>query len=257
MRICSFNANGLRSAAEKGFFDWFVAQDIDLLCIQETKAQQHQLLDARFQPAGYHRALRDASTRKGYSGVAIYSREQPDAVHTGLGWPAFDEEGRWLEARFGPLSVVSLYLPSGSSGAIRQDFKFQVLAWLRPHLQALLASGREVLVCGDWNIAHTAMDLRNAKANEKNSGFLPEERRWMEALLSEDGWVDTYRRLHPQGQDYTWWSQRGAARAKDVGWRIDYQLASAGLAARARRAAIHRLPQFSDHAPYVVDYARA
>lgn len=257
MRICSFNANGLRSAASKGFFDWFAMQGIDVLCVQETKAQEHQLAEAQFRPGGYHVAFRDASTKRGYSGVAVYSRRMPDALVTGLGWAPFDEEGRWLEARFGPLSVVSLYLPSGSSGEERQRFKFDVMAWLRPKLQVLLASGRDVVVCGDWNIAHTTMDIRNAKSNQKNSGFLPEERAWMTALTTEDGWIDTYRRLRPQGQDYTWWSQRGQARAKNVGWRIDYQLASPAFGARARGCAIHPEPRFSDHAPYVVDYDRA
>ncbi|GIX39738.1 MAG: exodeoxyribonuclease III [Silanimonas sp.] len=254
MRIATFNANGLRSAASKGFFDWFSAQGIDVLCVQETKAQAHQLEDARFRPAGYHVAFRDATTKKGYSGVAIYSRRAPDALATGLGWEAFDEEGRWLEARFGRLSVVSLYLPSGSSAEARQAFKFEVMDWLRPKLRELLASGREVVLCGDWNIAHTPMDIRNAKSNEKNSGFLPEERAWMTALLGEDGWVDAYRHLRPAGQDYTWWSQRGQARAKNVGWRIDYQLVSPGLAARLEDCAIHPEPRFSDHAPFVVDY---
>jgi exodeoxyribonuclease-3 len=193
MRICSFNANGLRSAASKGFFDWFAASGIDVLCVQETKAQEHQLADALFRPAGWHVAFRDASTKKGYSGVAVYSRAKPDAYATGLGWAPFDEEGRWLEARFGNLSVISLYLPSGSSGDERQGFKFEVMRWFRPQLQALLASGRDVVVCGDWNIAHTPKDIRNAKSNEKNSGFLPEERAWLTALLEQDGWVDAYR----------------------------------------------------------------
>jgi exodeoxyribonuclease-3 len=254
MRICSFNANGLRSAASKGFFDWFAASGIDVLCVQETKAQEHQLADELFRPAGWHVAFRDASTKKGYSGVAVYSRAKADAYATGLGWAPFDEEGRWLEARFGNLSIVSLYLPSGSSGDERQGFKFEVMRWFRPQLQALLASGRDVVVCGDWNIAHTPKDIRNAKSNEKNSGFLPEERQWLTALLDEDGWVDAYRRLRPDGQDYTWWSQRGAARAKNVGWRIDYQLVSPGLASRLKDCAIHPEPRFSDHAPFVVDY---
>jgi exodeoxyribonuclease-3 len=212
MRICSFNANGLRSAASKGFFDWFAGAGIDVLCVQETKAQEHQLADALFRPAGYHVAFRN-------------------------------------------LSVVSLYLPSGSSGEERQGFKFEVMRWFRPQLQALRASGRDVVVCGDWNIAHTPKDIRNAKSNEKNSGFLPEERAWLTALLEEDGWVDAYRRLRPEGQDYTWWSQRGQARAKNVGWRIDYQLVSPGLASRLKDCAIHPEPRFSDHAPFVVDYA--
>ena len=254
MRICSFNANGLRSAASKGFFDWFATQAIDVLCVQETKAQEHQLTDAAFRPPGWHVAFRDASTKKGYSGVAVYSRTKPDALATGLGWSPFDEEGRWLEARFGTLSVISLYLPSGSSGEERQSFKFEVLRWFRPQLQALLASGRDVVVCGDWNIARTPMDIRNAKSNEKNSGYLPEERAWLTALLEEDGWVDAYRRLRPDGQDYTWWSQRGQARAKNVGWRIDYQIATPGIAAKAKSASVYKDQRFSDHAPLIVDY---
>ena len=256
MRVCSFNANGLRSAASKGFFDWFAGQGIDFLCVQETRAQEHQLADAVFRPGSYHAAFREATTKKGYSGVAVYSRQAPDELRTGLGWGLFDDEGRYLEARFGELSVVSLYLPSGSSGEMRQGFKFEVLRWFRPLLKQWLASGRDYVVCGDWNIAHTAKDIRNARANQKNSGFLPEERAWMDALV-EDGWVDAYRRLNPDGQDYTWWSQRGQARAKNVGWRIDYQLVSPGLAARLAACAIHPEPRFSDHAPFVVEYAAA
>jgi exodeoxyribonuclease III len=254
MRIISFNANGIRSAANKGFFDWLMAQDADMLCLQETKAQEHQLVDASFRPPGYHAFFRDASTKKGYSGVAIYSKRKPDAVITGLGWPAFDEEGRYVEARFGDLSVISLYLPSGSSAEVRQQFKFEVMSWIRPKLADMLASGRKFVICGDWNIAHTAKDIRNARSNEKNSGFLPEERAWMTALIEQDGWVDAYRALNPDGQDYTWWSQRGAARANNVGWRIDYQMISPNLKGALRGCAIASEPKFSDHAPFTVDY---
>lgn len=255
MRIISFNANGIRSAASKGFFGWLAGQGADILCVQETKAQEHQLGDGLFRPAGYHAFFRDASTKKGYSGVAIYCRNTPDAVITGLGWAPFDEEGRYIEAHFGELSVVSLYLPSGSSAEVRQHFKFEVMDWIRPKFKAMLTGGRKVVLCGDWNIAHTAMDIRNAKSNAKNSGFLPEEREWMTALTVQDGWVDSYRTLRPSGQDYTWWSQRGAARTKNVGWRIDYQVVSPALRESLRDCAIHAEPKFSDHAPYVVDYA--
>jgi exodeoxyribonuclease-3 len=254
MRIITFNANGIRSAATKHFFEWFAAQDADVLCVQETKAQEHQLGDGLFRPDGYNAFFRDASTRKGYSGVAIYCRRQPDEVRTGLGWAPFDEEGRYIEARFGQLSVISLYLPSGSSGEERQQYKFKVMDWIRPKFQDMLASGRKFVVCGDWNIAHTAMDIRNAKSNARNSGFLPEERDWMTALIEQDGWVDAYRTLVPSGQDYTWWSQRGAARAKNVGWRIDYQMVSPNLRAHLRHCAIAAEPKFSDHAPFTVDY---
>lgn len=266
MRIISFNANGIRSAAGKGFFDWLEAQAADVVCLQETKAQEHQLPDSPFRPDGHHCFYRDATTRKGYSGVAIYARREPDEVRSGLGWPAFDEEGRYIEARFGRLSVVSFYIPSGSSREDRQDFKFRVMDWLAPILGEWLASGRDYVLCGDWNIVRSERDIRNWQSNQKNSGCLPEERRWLNGLIGADGgsdgtpprpdgWVDSYRRLHPEGRDYTWWSNRANAWANDVGWRIDYQLVTPGLAAGLRAARVARSPRFSDHAPYVVDYA--
>ena len=253
MRIISFNANGLRSAASKGFFDWFSRQKADVLCVQETKAQEHQLGDAAFRPDGYQAWFKDAA-KKGYSGVAVYSRREPDEVRSQLGWAPFDDEGRYLEARFGNLSVVSFYLPSGSSGEERQAFKFEVMDWLGPILEQWLASGRDYVLCGDWNIVRSRMDIKNWTSNQKNSGCLPAERDWLNGLC-EKGWVDSYRALRPEGQDYTWWSQRGAARAKDVGWRIDYQLATPSLRDRLKACTVSAEPRFSDHAPYTVDYA--
>lgn len=254
MRIMSFNANGVRSAASKGFFSWFSGQHVDVLCMQETKAQVAQLGDAVFHPSGYAPVFRDASTKKGYSGVAIWSRQAPDAVLTGLGREDFDEEGRYVEVRFGHLSVVSFYIPSGSSGEQRQGYKFSIMQWLGPILDAWLKSGRDYVLCGDWNIVRSSKDIKNWSGNQKNSGCLPEERAWMNALI-EAGWIDTYRHLHPDGQDYTWWSNRGQARANNVGWRIDYQLVSPALGKRLRGCGIAREPRFSDHAPYWVDYA--
>ena len=256
MRIISFNANGIRSAANKGFFDWLRAQDADITCIQETKAQEGQLSDPVFKPDGHHCFYKDAITRKGYSGVAIYSRSEPDEVRSTLGLPVFDDEGRYIEARYGNLSVVSFYIPSGSSGELRQGFKFEMMEWLKPILDAWLASGRDYVLCGDWNIVRSALDIRNWKSNQKNSGCLPAERDWLNQLCTEEaGWVDAYRALNPQGQDYTWWSNRGAARANNVGWRIDYQLVTPSLAARLKACSIHAEPRFSDHAPFIVDYA--
>jgi exodeoxyribonuclease-3 len=261
MRIITFNANGLRSAASKGFFDWFAGQDADVLCVQETKAQEHQLTGEAGTkngccPEGYTALFRDATTKKGYSGVAIYTRRKPDAVRTAIGWAPFDEEGRYIEARFGNLSVVSMYVPSGSSGELRQGFKFEVMDWIKPILDQWLASGRDYVLCGDWNIVRSALDIRNWKSNQKNSGCLPRERDWLNGLCEDaGGWVDAYRALHPEGQDYTWWSNRGAARAKNVGWRIDYQLVTPSLRDRLVACAITPAPRFSDHAPFAVDYA--
>lgn len=250
---------------QQGFFEWFATQDADVLCIQETKAQEHQLAGPEFLPAGYRAWFRDASTKKGYSGVAIYAKREPDEVRTALGWPEFDEEGRYIEARFGNLSVVSFYIPSGSSGELRQGYKFQVMEWLRPILSEWLASGRQYVLCGDWNIVRSALDIKNWKSNQKNSGCLPPERDWLNGLCADlldeadasngRGWVDSYRVLHPQGEDYTWWSNRGAARANNVGWRIDYQLVTPGLRDKVQACSIYREQRFSDHAPYIVDYA--
>ena len=265
MRIISFNANGIRSAANKGFFDWLEAQKADVVCLQETKSQEDQLSDPRFRPDGHHCFYRDASTKKGYSGVAIYSRREPDEVRTALGRADFDEEGRYIEARFGNLSVVSFYIPSGSSGELRQGYKFQVMEWLKPILDQWLASGRDYVLCGDWNIVRTRLDIRNWTSNQKNSGCLPPERDWLNGLCADlpgeadaktgRGWVDAYRVLHPQGEDYTWWSNRGAARANNVGWRIDYQFVTPSLRERLRACSIYRDERFSDHAPFTVDYA--
>jgi exodeoxyribonuclease-3 len=195
--------------------------------------------------------------KKGYSGVGIYSKQKADAVIEGLGIADIDSEGRYLEVRLGNLSVVSLYLPSGSSGEERQAFKFSMMARFMPQLKALKASGREVIICGDWNIAHQEADLKNWKGNRKNPGFLPEERAWLTELFSAVGWVDVYRDLYPNATEegYTWWSNRGQAWANNVGWRIDYQIATPAIAAKAISASIYKDERFSDHAPLIINYA--
>jgi exodeoxyribonuclease-3 len=254
VRIISANVNGIRSAASKGFFDWLRRQRADVVCLQETKAQRDQLTDRVHFPRGWHAHFNDAQSKKGYSGVAIYARREPDAVLDTLGWEPFDREGRYLEARYGNLSVVSLYLPSGSSGEARQAFKFEVMDWITPILEAWARSGRHYVLCGDWNIAHREIDLKNWRANRKNSGFLPEERAWLDRVFGPVGWVDAFRALEPQTVAYTWWSNRGQARANDVGWRIDYQVVTPALQPALRKASIYRARWFSDHAPLTIDY---
>ncbi|MDD3884212.1 MAG: exodeoxyribonuclease III [Gallionella sp.] len=253
MRVITLNLNGIRSAASKGFYDWLAAQDADVVCLQELKAQAADMTAQMLAPDGYH-GFHHYAEKKGYSGVGIYCRRKPDAVIQGLGIPVFDAEGRYLEAQFGNLSVVSLYLPSGSSGEERQTVKFRFMEAFLPHLVAMKRSGREILLCGDWNIAHTEKDLKNWKGNKKNSGFLPEERAWLTTLFDEVGFVDVFRRVHPELEAYTWWSNRGQAWAKDVGWRIDYQIATPALADKATSAAIYKAQRFSDHAPLALDY---
>ena len=255
MRIISLNANGIRSAASKGVFDWLRTQDADVVCLQETKAQENQLSDPMFRPDGHHCFYRDASSKKGYSGVAIYAKREPDQVLTELGWDEFDNEGRYIEARFGKLSVVSLYFPSGSSGDERQQFKFRAMEWIAPVFEKWRKSGRDYVICGDWNIVRSELDIRNWKSNQKNSGCLPEERAWFNGMIDGRGWVDSYRTLHPEGEDYTWWSNRGRARENDVGWRLDYQICTPSLRERLKACSIYRDERFSDHAPYTVDYA--
>ncbi len=253
MRIITVNLNGIRSANNKGFFDWLPQQAADIVCLQELKAQEADMTPDMLAPHGYHGYFHYAE-KKGYSGVGIYSKTKPDNVIVGLNISEFDAEGRYIEAQFGNLSVVSLYLPSGTSGEERQAVKYQFMDAFLPHLVALKQSGREVIVCGDWNIAHTEKDLKNWRGNKKNSGFLPEERAWLTQLFNEVGFVDVFRKLHPELEAYTWWSNRGRAWEKDVGWRIDYQIATPGIAGKAQATGIYREQRFSDHAPLMVDY---
>ena len=254
MRVITVNVCGIRSAAEKGLFRWLRRQRADFICLQETKAQEHQLDGHDVQLAGFHRFFNDAE-RKGYSGVALYSRFKPDRVVRGFGVDEFDCEGRYLEAQVGDLSVVSVYLPSGSAGPERQASKFRFLEAFEPHLASLRRRRRRhYILSGDWNIAHRPIDLKNWRANQKNSGFLPEERAWMDKLFGPAGYVDAFREVRPGPDLYTWWSNRGQARLNNVGWRIDYQVASACLAGRVRRASIFTARRFSDHAPLVMDY---
>lgn len=253
MRIISLNANGIRAAERKGFFPWLQEKNADIVCIQETKAQTEQLKADDFWPQGYHCFYHDA-VKKGYSGVAIYCKKEPNTVNQGLGWHDIDSEGRFIEAQIGNLSVISLYLPSGSSGEERQAFKFSFLNRFLPYLKELEKNGRDYIICGDWNIAHKEIDLKNWKGNKKNSGFLPEEREWMDTLFSQNQWFDAFRLINQEADQYTWWSNRGQAWAKNVGWRIDYQIISKALHDKVQSTSIYKEERFSDHAPLIVDY---
>ncbi len=253
MRIITVNLNGIRSAARKGFFTWMTRQRADVVCVQELKAQAADLADVMRAPGRYRGYFHHAE-KKGYSGVGLYCRREPDRVVEGIGRRDIDAEGRYLRADFGPLTVISVYLPSGSSGPHRQAIKFNFMEHFFPYLRQLAAEGREILLCGDWNIAHREIDLKNWRSNQKNSGFLPEERAWLTRVFDEQGWVDVFRRVEPRPDQYTWWSNRGEAWTKNVGWRIDYHIATPRLAAAAKRAAIYKKKRFSDHAPLTIEY---
>jgi exodeoxyribonuclease-3 len=257
-KLTSLNLNGIRSATTKGVEAWISATGPDCICVQEVKAQQADVAGRFEQLAGMQGYFHFAQ-KKGYSGVGIYSRHVPSDVRIGFGAPEFDDEGRYIELRFDTparkLSLISCYFPSGSSGEERQAAKFRFLDLFDPYLVALKRE-REFILCGDINIAHQPIDLKNWRSNQKNSGFLPEERAWMGKLLSETGMVDVYRRLHPEttSECYTWWSNRGQAWANNVGWRLDYHLATPAMAAHARSAAVFKDQRFSDHAPLTIDY---
>ena len=257
-RVITANLNGIRSASSKGFFEWAGQQNADVIGVQEVKAQDEQVKGIHCH-IGKMAGQFHYAQKRGYSGVGIYMHEEPSDVVVGLGDNEFDNEGRWVEARFDKpgrrLSIISCYFPSGSSGEERQQAKFRFLALLYPKLLSL-REGREFILMGDVNIAHQNADLKNWRSNQKNSGFLPEERCWMTKVLGEAGLVDVYRVLHPDTTDecYTWWSNRGQAYANNVGWRLDYQIATPGIAELARSATVYKAQKFSDHAPLTVDY---
>jgi exodeoxyribonuclease-3 len=254
LRIIAFNANGLRAACRWGFFGWFARQKADVLCVQELKAQPDKIDDRLYRPRGYHRYLFCAE-KPGYSGVAIYSRREPNDVIYGYGNPEFDAEGRYIEARFDGVSVASVYFPSGSSSEVRQAAKFRFLESFEPVLEARRNGSIPYIFCGDINIAHKQIDIRNWRSNQKNSGFTPEERAWMDKLIDEIGFVDAFRVVNQDPDQYTWWSNRGRAWENNVGWRIDYHMVSPELKHAVEQAQVYRQKKFSDHAPLTIDYA--
>ncbi len=252
MRIMTLNCNGIRAAHRKGFFEWAQQADCDIICLQEVRADQSVLAEQKFVLDGYQ-AWHKVATKKGYSGVSVYARIAVDAVCTEAGHDVLDDEGRWLSVKCGNLNIVSLYLPSGSSGEAAQHKKDILLQWMLPKMQAWSNQGEDWVICADWNIAHTQKDIKNWRANQKNSGFLPHERQWVTDVLAM-GWVDVFRQLNQQDHQYTWWSNRGKAWDNNTGWRLDYQLVYGSLAQRAKQEWIYKQQRFSDHAPLIIEY---
>ena len=253
MRIMTCNVNGLRAAAGKGFMGWLLAQSPDVACLQEIKAREVDLPPDVRSPRGLHGFFHPAD-RRGYSGVALYSRVAPAKVTKGLGIPEFDAQGRFLQADFGELSIVSFYLPSGTMGEAAQARKYGFMERFLPYLGAMRRCGREFVICGDWNIAHREIDVKNWKTNQATTGFLPAERAWLTRVFEEHGFVDVFRKVDPAPERFTWWNAFGRARERNVGWRIDYQIATPKIARKARAASIHMADVFSDHAPVTIDY---
>lgn len=253
MKIISVNLNGIRSAERKGFFEWMQEQDADIVCVQEIRAQMKELKGEQFRPEGYYSYFVDAE-KKGYSGVGIYTKVEPERVTKSLGWHVADNEARYIQLDYPDFSVVSLYLPSGTSGDERQTLKYEFLDNYLEILKQQKQQSREMIICGDWNIAHKKIDIKNWRGNQKNSGFLPEERAWLDTLFDEVGYVDAFRVLNQEEDQYTWWSNRGRAYENNVGWRIDYQVVTPGLKDKIKSVDIYKDQKFSDHAPLIVDY---
>lgn len=251
-RIITANVNGIRAAERKGFFTWMKAQDADVVCVQEIKAQEDQL-DERFYPENVHTYYKPAE-RKGYSGTGLYCKQKPDRVIFSP-WEDFNFEGRFIQADFGKFSVISIYIPSGSAKQERQDYKMDFMTErFLPYLQDLQKDGRQYMICGDINIVHKEIDIKNFKGNKNRSGCLPEERHFMDQLFTQEKFVDAFREVNQDAEQYTWWSNRGQAWANNTGWRIDYQILSNNLKDRVKDASIYKTERFSDHAPLVIDY---
>ncbi|MEO0897409.1 MAG: exodeoxyribonuclease III [Bacteroidota bacterium] len=247
-KIISYNVNGIRAAQKKGFYDWLKEEDPDIICLQESKAQPEQLTEEMLNPPGYHGYWHSAE-KKGYSGVVIFSKEEPKHVEVGMGVQKFDMEGRVLRADYENFSVISLYLPSGSSGDHRQAMKDDFLIDFKPYIQNLIKEIPNLIISGDYNICHTEIDIHDPVRNKKSSGFLPHEREWMTSFIEEVGMVDSFRKFHSEGDHYTWWSYRTRARSSNKGWRIDYQMLSPSIADKCTGASILSDVEHSDHCP--------
>jgi len=253
IRIITLNVNGIRAAAKKGFFEWLQEQDADIVCLQEIRAQLDDIQSKMFWPEQYH-CFYFPAEKKGYSGVAIFSKKKPSNVLEGLNSKEFDFEGRYLECVYDDFTIASVYFPSGSSGDIRQQMKYRFLDVFEDNLKDKLLSGKPYIFCGDVNIVHREIDIKNWKSNQKNSGCLPEERAWLDNIFDQLSFVDSFRVVNQNTDEYTWWSNRGRAWEKNVGWRIDYQITTQDFKNCVNKSFIFKNKRFSDHAPLVIDY---
>ncbi len=251
MVILTYNVNGIRAAIAKGFFEWLEEVNPDVICLQETKAQHDQIPVLQFREVGYYTFSLSAQ-KKGYSGVAILTKQQPDKVVYGMDMPVYDQEGRFIRADFGDLSIVSVYHPSGSSGEERQGFKMQWLDDFQKYVQELLKTRPNLILSGDYNICHKPIDIHDPIRNANSSGFLPEERQWIEGFI-QSGFIDTFRVFNKEPHQYTWWSYRANAREKNLGWRIDYNMVSLSLENRLKRSVILPMAKHSDHCPVLLE----
>jgi exodeoxyribonuclease-3 len=247
-KIISYNVNGIRAALGKGWIDWVQQENPDVICLQEIKAEADQLDLSVFENAGYKHHFWHSAEKKGYSGVAVLSKKKPTHVEIGAGHKDYDSEGRIIRADFGDLSVMSVYFPSGTTGDVRQDFKYGFMDFFQTYIDKLKKKRADLVICGDWNICHKPIDIHNPVSNAKSSGFLPEEREWIGKFI-DSGFVDTFRHFNQEPHNYTWWTFRANARAKNLGWRIDYQMASETLKKDLKAAAILPEAKHSDHCP--------
>lgn len=253
MKVISANMNGIRSATKKDFWPWFKRQKADILCMQEIRATEDKFPEAALNLKNYHKFIRPAE-KPGYSGVSIYAKQEPKNVCTKIGYDIIDNEGRYLQLDYDKFSVASIYFPSGSNKESRQVLKYEFMEFFSEKLIEFKKKRRPIILCGDWNIAHKNIDIKNWRSNQKNSGFLPEERAWMDHILDELNYVDAFREVNQKADQYTWWSNRGRARENNVGWRIDYQIVSPKLKDKVTSASIYRNKFFSDHAPLTISY---
>ena len=251
MKLISWNVNGIRAAVKKGFMQWLREGSPDVVCLQETKAMVGQVGKETASPQGYH-ATWNSAERKGYSGVAVFSKKKPKAVHLGMGIERFDVEGRYLRLEFAGFDLLNIYFPNGTSGPERLQYKLDFYDAFLEHCEALRAAGKKLVICGDLNTAHKPIDLRNPKANEKNSGFLPVERAWVDKFV-EHGYVDTFREFNSQPDQYSWWTYRADARARNIGWRLDYFFVTKDLLKKIKSSFITPEVMGSDHCPVGIE----